>query len=49
MTRVVLKPHVTFAAGVAPDKLAQLHDLAHRNCFVSNAVKYGRSIVEPPG
>jgi organic hydroperoxide reductase OsmC/OhrA len=46
VTRVVLKPRVTFAAQVAPEKLAQLHDLAHRNCFVSNAVT-APVIVEP--
>jgi organic hydroperoxide reductase OsmC/OhrA len=46
VTRVVLKPHVTFAAQVAPEKLAQLHDLAHRNCFVANAVT-APVIVEP--
>jgi organic hydroperoxide reductase OsmC/OhrA len=39
VTRVVLKPRVTFAGEVASEKLAQLHDLAHRNCFVANAVK----------
>ena len=46
VTRVVLKPHVTFAAEVAPAKLAQLHDLAHRNCFVSSAVA-APIIIEP--
>jgi len=48
VTRVVLKPRVTFAAQVAPEKLAQLHDLAHRNCFVANAVT-APVIVEPVG
>jgi organic hydroperoxide reductase OsmC/OhrA len=38
VTRVVLKPRVGFAAEVAPEKLAQLHALAHRNCFVARAV-----------
>ena len=48
VTSVVLRPHVRFAAEVAPAKLAQLHDLAHRNCFVSNAVK-APVTVEPAG
>jgi organic hydroperoxide reductase OsmC/OhrA len=39
VTRLVLSPRVTFAGEVAPEKLAQMHDLAHRNCFVANAVK----------
>jgi organic hydroperoxide reductase OsmC/OhrA len=46
VTRVVLKPQVRFAAAVAPEQLARLHDLAHRNCFVSNAVK-APVVVEP--
>jgi organic hydroperoxide reductase OsmC/OhrA len=46
VTRVVLKPQVTFAGEVSPEKLAQLHDLAHRNCFVANAVK-AAVVVEP--
>ena len=46
VTRVVLKPQVTFAGEVSPEKLAQLHDLAHRNCFVANAVK-ATVVIEP--
>ena len=46
VTRVVLRPHVTFAGEVGPAKLAQLHDLAHRNCFVANAVR-AEVVVEP--
>ncbi len=48
VTRVVLKPRVAFAGEVAPAKLAQLHDLAHRNCFLTHSVKSEISI-EPPG
>lgn len=48
VTRVVLKPRVTFAAEVAPDKGAQLHELAHRNCFVARAVK-AEILIEPTG
>jgi organic hydroperoxide reductase OsmC/OhrA len=46
VTHVVLRPRVTFAGEVAPEKLAQVHDLAHRNCFVANAVK-ATVVVEP--
>jgi organic hydroperoxide reductase OsmC/OhrA len=46
VTRVVLRPRVAFAAAVEPAKLAQLHDLAHRNCFVANAVK-AQMVIEP--
>jgi organic hydroperoxide reductase OsmC/OhrA len=48
VTRVVLRPNVTFAAEVAPAKRAQLHELAHRNCFVARAVK-AEVVIEPPG
>jgi organic hydroperoxide reductase OsmC/OhrA len=48
VTRVVLKPRVTFAGEVAPAKLAQLHELAHRNCFVARAVK-AQVLIAPPG
>lgn len=48
VTRVVLKPRVTFAVDVAPAKRVQLHDLAHRNCFVARAVK-ADVIIEPAG
>jgi organic hydroperoxide reductase OsmC/OhrA len=46
VTRVVLQPRVMFAGDVTPGRLAQLHDLAHRNCFVANAVK-AAVVVEP--
>jgi organic hydroperoxide reductase OsmC/OhrA len=48
VTRVVLKPRVTFAGEVAPARLAQLHELAHRNCFVARAVK-ADVVIEPDG
>lgn len=48
VTCVVLKPRVTFAADVPPERLAQLHDLAHRNCFVAGAVK-ADIVIEPQG
>ena len=41
MTRVELHPVVRFADGAAPDAetLAQLHEKAHKYCFISNSVK----------
>jgi organic hydroperoxide reductase OsmC/OhrA len=48
VTRVVLQPRVTFAAEVASAKRAQMHDLAHRNCFVARAVK-AEILIEPTG
>jgi organic hydroperoxide reductase OsmC/OhrA len=40
MTRVRLRPTVRFAEGAAPDAatLAQLHEKAHKYCFISNSV-----------
>jgi organic hydroperoxide reductase OsmC/OhrA len=39
MTRVVLRPRVVFA-GAAPgaDVVADLHERAHRECFIANSV-----------
>jgi organic hydroperoxide reductase OsmC/OhrA len=41
MTRVILRPHVRFAAGMEPDadKLADLHHRSHEECFIANSVK----------
>lgn len=42
MTRVVLRPRVTFVAGSAPvdaNALAALHHQAHEKCFIANSVK----------
>ena len=41
MTRVKLKPKVTFAAGtdISPDQFKKLHDRAHEECFIANSVK----------
>lgn len=39
VTKVVLRPRVTFA-GTAPtaEKLRELHEKAHANCFIANSV-----------
>lgn len=41
MTRVVLRPRVTFAPGVhvSPERLAKLHDDSHEECFIARSVK----------
>src|ERR1700722_5345085 len=40
MSRVALRPRVRFAAGSIVDKaaLAELHHLAHEQCFIANSV-----------
>jgi organic hydroperoxide reductase OsmC/OhrA len=49
MTRVVLRPRVTFAPGHTPDAetLAALHHRAHSLCFIANSVTT-QVVVEPP-
>lgn len=41
ITRVSLKPVVTFAAGQRPDEetLAKIHEESHEQCFIANSVK----------
>jgi organic hydroperoxide reductase OsmC/OhrA len=41
ITRVALRPRVTFAAGTAVDaeKLAELHVASHRGCYLAGSVK----------
>jgi organic hydroperoxide reductase OsmC/OhrA len=41
ITRVELHPRVDFGAGQAPDAgvLRELHEAAHRDCFLANSVK----------
>jgi organic hydroperoxide reductase OsmC/OhrA len=48
VTRVVLKPRISFAGEVAPETLAQLHARAHRGCFLAQSVKT-EITVEPQG
>jgi organic hydroperoxide reductase OsmC/OhrA len=39
VTKVVLRPRVTFAGDApTPEKLRELHDKAHHNCFIANSV-----------
>lgn len=41
ITRVTLRPEITFAPGTTPsaEDLAALHDAAHHACFIANSVK----------
>jgi organic hydroperoxide reductase OsmC/OhrA len=39
MTRVVLRPRVVFAGGAPPpETVSDLHERAHRECFIANSV-----------
>ena len=48
VSRVSLRPRITFAPGTAPDAatLAEIHHLSHGECFIANSVKTDVS-VEP--
>lgn len=47
VTRVHLRPRVSFAEQAPPvDKFDELHEKAHKNCFIANSVKCQVS-VEP--
>ena len=39
ITRVVLRPRITFQGEVTPEKISQMHDKAHHICFIANSVK----------
>jgi organic hydroperoxide reductase OsmC/OhrA len=40
MTRVTLRPTVTFSGRTpSAEEHAQLHEAAHRKCFIANSVK----------
>lgn len=41
ITRVVLHPKIAFGGGnqPAPDLLREMHEFAHRECFIANSVK----------
>jgi organic hydroperoxide reductase OsmC/OhrA len=51
MTRVVLRPRVTFATGVIPTaaQLRELHDRAHHECYIANSVRTVVTVELPPG
>lgn len=40
VTKTILNPKVSFAkeTPVSPEKLKELHEKAHRNCFIANSV-----------
>ena len=48
MTRVTLKPRVTFGGQHAPsrDQVDELHHSAHAKCFIANSVKTKIAIVQ---
>lgn len=46
ITRVVLRPEVTFQEPPAPDVVEQMHHKAHEHCFIANSVKTD-VVVEP--
>ena len=40
VTQTVLHPKITFSGEVpSPEKIQQIHEKAHRNCFIANSVK----------
>ena len=39
VTRVVLRPEITFAEAPPSEQLARMHEQSHRNCFIANSVK----------
>ena len=51
MTRVVLRPRVTFATEAIPtaSQLRELHDRAHHECYIANSVRTVVTIELPPG
>ena len=49
MTRIALRPRVTFSGDKRPadDQLHQLHEVAHKECFIANSLKT-EIVVEAP-
>ena len=49
MTRIALRPRVTFSGEKRPseDDLRQLHEVAHKECFIANSLKT-EIVVEAP-
>ena len=48
ITRVALRPQIEFS-GEGPDaeRLAKMHELSHRECFIANSVRT-EIVIEPP-
>jgi organic hydroperoxide reductase OsmC/OhrA len=46
VTKVTLRPKVSFSTEVAPDVLAAMHHTSHEHCFIANSVKT-QVVVEP--
>jgi organic hydroperoxide reductase OsmC/OhrA len=48
ITRVELRPRIMFG-GIAPDAqvLVQLHEMAHRECFIANSVNCAIEVLAP--
>lgn len=38
VTKVTLRPRIEFETPVTPEKLKDLHEKSHRNCFIANSV-----------
>jgi len=49
ITRVILRPRITFAPGHRPDAsaLAELHEHSHQACFIANSVLTRVTVEEP--
>ncbi len=50
VTKTILRPKVTFAkeTPVTREKLVELHEKSHRNCFIANSVNF-EVVTEPVG
>jgi len=51
ITRVILRPDIRFGGKHAPspEQIAQLHELAHKNCFIANSITAAVEVAEPAG
>jgi organic hydroperoxide reductase OsmC/OhrA len=49
ITRVVLRPRINFAPGhqPSPEALVELHEKAHKECFIANSVLTRVTVEEP--
>jgi len=50
--QVVLNPDVVVKPGADPDRCKELHEMAHRLCFIANSVKFlvrcvSRTVIQP--